>query len=52
MDQINEQLDRIPKPLPKIKINPGIKNIFDFKYSDFELIGYDPHPLIKGKVAI
>ena len=52
MDQINEQLGRIPKPLPKIKINPGIKNIFDFKYSDFELIGYDPHPLIKGKVAI
>ena len=52
MDQINEQLGRTPKPLPKIKINPGIKNIFDFKYSDFELIGYDPHPLIKGKVAI
>tara|TARA_B100001113_G_scaffold134569_1_gene110452 strand:- start:322 stop:1146 length:825 start_codon:yes stop_codon:yes gene_type:complete len=52
MDQINEQLTRKPKPLPKIKINPAVKNIFNFKYTDFELIGYDPHPLIKGKVAV
>jgi len=52
MDQINEQLTRKPKPLPKIKIIPAVKNIFNFKYTDFELIGYDPHPLIKGKVAV
>tara|TARA_B100000287_G_C20662080_1_gene790503 strand:- start:1389 stop:2213 length:825 start_codon:yes stop_codon:yes gene_type:complete len=52
MDQINEQLNRKPKPLPKIKINSAVKNIFNFKYTDFELIGYDPHPLIKGKVAV
>ena len=52
MDQINEQLTRKPKPLPKVKINPAVKNIFNFKYTDFELIGYDPHPLIKGKVAV
>mgnify|MGYP001418646583 CR=1 FL=1 len=52
MDQINEQLTRKPKPLPKITINSEVTNIFDYKYSDFNLIGYDPHPLIKGKVAV
>ena len=52
MDQINEQLTRKPKPLPKITINSEVTNIFDYKYSDFDLIGYDPHPLIKGKVAV
>ena len=40
------------KKLPKIKLNPKITSIFDFKYDDFELIGYDPYPLIKGKVAV
>jgi len=51
-EQIKEQLSRSPKPLPTMKLNPEIKNIFDFTYEDFELLNYDPHPLIKGKVAI
>ena len=51
-EQIKEQLSRTPKPLPIMKLNPEVKNIFDFTYEDFELINYDPHPLIKGKVAI
>jgi thymidylate synthase len=51
-EQVKEQLSRSPKPLPTMKLNPKIKNIFDFTYEDFELVNYDPHPLIKGKVAI
>lgn len=51
-EQINEQLTRLPKKLPVMQLNPEIKNIFDFTYDDFELLNYDPHPLIKGKVAI
>ena len=52
VEQVREQLTRSPKKLPKIKLNPKITSIFDFKYDDFELIGYDPYPLIKGKVAV
>lgn len=51
-EQVKEQLKRKPKPLPTMKLNPNIKDIFDFTYEDFELLNYDPHPLIKGKVAI
>ena len=51
-DQVNEQLGRKPKKLPQIKINPSVKNIFDFKYEDFSLEGYDPYPLIKAPVAV
>lgn len=51
-EQINEQLTRLPKKLPVMQLNPEIKNIFDFTYDDFELLNYDPHPLIKGKVSI
>jgi thymidylate synthase len=51
-EQLEEQLNRSPKPLPKMKLNPEIKDIFDFKYEDFTLNGYNPHPLIRGKVAI
>ncbi len=51
-EQVEEQLSRRPKPLPQMILNPEIKDIFDFKYEDFSLIGYDPHPLIRGKVAI
>ncbi len=51
-EQIKEQLSRSPKPLPIMKLNPNVKNIFDFTYEDFELLNYEPHPLIKGKVAI
>jgi thymidylate synthase len=52
LEQTHLQLSRQPRPLPKMKINPGIKNILDFKYEDFSLEMYDPHPHIKGKVAI
>jgi thymidylate synthase len=51
-EQIALQLSREPKTLPKMKLNKNIKNIFDFKYEDFELVGYDPHPLIRGKVSV
>jgi thymidylate synthase len=51
-EQIDEQLTRLPKKLPVMQLNPEIKNIFDFTYEDFELLNYEPHPLIKGKVAI
>ena len=51
-EQIQEQLTRSPKPLPIMKLNRKIKNIFDFTYEDFELLNYNPYPLIKGKVAI
>jgi len=52
LDQVKEQLLRAPKPLPEMRLNLDVKNIFDFTYKDFELIDYDPFPLIKGKVAI
>lgn len=51
-DQVATQLSREPRPLPKMKINPEIKDIFDFKYEDFELEGYDPHPAIKGEISV
>jgi thymidylate synthase len=52
MDQVNLQLSRDFRPLPKMKINPDVKDIFNFKYEDFELTGYDPHPGIKAPVAV
>ena len=52
IDQVKLQLSREPFPLPEMKINPEVKNIFDFKYNDFELINYQAHPHIKGDVAI
>lgn len=51
-DQVKEQLSRDPRPYPKIILNPEVTSIFDFDFEDFELIGYDPHPLIKGKVSV
>lgn len=51
-DQVNLQLSREPYPLPKMKINPEVKNIDDFKYEDFELVDYQCHPTIKGDVAV
>ena len=52
MEQLELQRSRPPKPLPKMIINPEIKNIFDFTFDDFTLVDYDPHPHIKGKVAV
>ena len=52
IDQVKLQLSREPRALPKMKINPNVKSIFDFKFEDFELTGYDPYPAIKAPIAI
>lgn len=52
MDQVNIMLRREPRPLPTLKIKREVTDIFDFKYEDFELVGYDPHPTIKAEVAV
>lgn len=52
MEQTHLQLSREPRPLPAMKINPAVTDIFSFKYEDFTLEGYDPHPAIKAPVAI
>lgn len=52
MEQVREQLSRDPKPLPEMHLNPLVKSIFDFKFEDFELVGYEAHPHIAGKVAV
>ena len=51
-EQIELQLTREPRKLPRLKINPNVKNIFDFKFEDFEIVDYDPHPHIAGIVAV
>jgi thymidylate synthase len=52
IEQVNLQLTRDCRPLPVMKINPHVKDIFSFTFEDFTLEGYDPHPHIKGTVAI
>jgi thymidylate synthase len=52
VEQVKLQLTREPKPLPKLKLNPDVTSIFDFKYEDIEVIGYESHPHIKGEVAV
>ena len=51
-EQVNEQLNRTPFPLPTMKINPEVKNIFEFKFEDFQLENYQSHPAIKAPVAV
>jgi thymidylate synthase len=52
LEQVKEQLSRDFRPLPQMKINPEVKDLFAFKYEDFELLNYNPHPAIKGQVAV
>ena len=52
LDQARLQLEREPRELPKMIINPEVKDIFDFKYSDFSLEDYNPHPHIKAEVSV
>ncbi|MFK3959112.1 thymidylate synthase [Pseudalkalibacillus hwajinpoensis] len=52
IEQVNLQLTREPRDLPKMKINPDVKSIFDFSFDDFELTDYNPHPHIKGEVSV
>lgn len=52
LEQAREQLAREPKPLPEMHLNPHVTNLFDFKFEDFELVGYESHPHIKAPVAV
>jgi thymidylate synthase len=52
IEQAQLQLSREPRPLPQMHIAPAVRSIFDFKYEDFRLVGYDPHPHIKAEVAV
>jgi thymidylate synthase len=52
VEQARLQLTREPRPLPKMRLNPGVKDIHAFRYEDFELLGYDPHPTIKAPIAV
>jgi thymidylate synthase len=51
-DQVKLQLSREPRPLPQMRLNPAVRSIFEFQYDDFEILGYDPHPLIKAPIAV
>jgi thymidylate synthase len=52
LDQAKLQLTREPRPLPTMKINPNVRDIDQFKFEDFTLEGYDPHPAIKAEIAV
>ena len=52
LEQADEQLARTPRPLPVMKLNPGVKDLFAFRYEDFELVGYDPAPAIRAPIAV
>lgn len=52
LDQVREQLGREPRALPVMRLNPDVRELRDFRYEDFELVGYDPHPAIKAPIAV
>jgi thymidylate synthase len=52
LDQAREQLARAPRPFPRMKLNPEVKDLFAFRYEDFTLEGYEPHPGIKAPIAV
>ena len=52
LEQVREQLTRSPRPFPKLKLNPAVKELLEFRYEDFTLEGYDPHPAIKAPIAV
>ena len=52
VEQVKEQLSREPFSLPKLELNPNVRNIFDFKYEDIKIVDYNCHPAIKGDVAV
>lgn len=52
LDQVRLQLSRTPRPLPRMELNPARSSLFDFRYDDFRLVGYDPHPHIAGQVSV
>ena len=52
LDQVRQQLSRTPRPLPRMELNPARSSLFDFRYDDFRLVGYDPHPHIAGRVSV
>jgi thymidylate synthase len=52
LEQAKEQLSRSPRPFPRLRLNPAVKELLEFRYEDFTLEGYDPHPAIKAPIAV
>jgi thymidylate synthase len=52
LEQVKLQLTRQPRPLPVLKLNPAVRQIFDFRYDDIAIEGYQPHPHIRGEIAV
>jgi thymidylate synthase len=52
LEQARLQLTREPRPLPRMELNPDVESLFDYRYEDFQLVGYDPHPAIKAPIAV